>query len=177
MGSRTIQVLKRDQSAEEFDPLKLAASMHRAMQRVRQGDFRQAVDLACAIEVYLHRASWTCVTSAAVFEMAIKVLWRVRMTKVAQAMEYFHELRTRKRRRYRVLHEGGKLTLWDKSWLARLGGQSWKLMPATARIIAGKVERQLLRRRGGIVSRQTILDAFSAAVAAYGLADAVPVEQ
>lgn len=173
-GSGTIRVLKRDGSVEEFDHHKLAAAIWRAM-IPNGGEFRDAVDLAAAIAGYLHRGQWACVSSAGVFEMTVRVLRRVAYDAAADGMEEFCRRRNGRRKRLRIEHDGGQITYWDKGWLARLGGQSWKLSAPAARVIAGQVERELLDGCQHVVSRAHISDLFNNLVAQYGLADAVPV--
>ncbi|MFB3892184.1 MAG: hypothetical protein ACE15C_09195 [Phycisphaerae bacterium] len=176
MGSRMIRVLKRDGSTEDFAPLKLAAGMHQAMMRGGQGQYRDAADLAAAIQIYLQRCKCDFASSAALFEMAVRVLRRVQLGLAADAMENHRAARDRCRRQVRVAHGRNKLTWWDKSWLARLGGRTWEIMPSTARIIAGLVERDILDGDGQkVLSRLDLLEMFNARVVEFGLADAVPI--
>lgn len=173
IGSRTIRVLKRDGSVEEFSPYKLAAAIWRALSG-RGGQYRDAADLALAIGVYLDRGQWACISSAAVFEMTVKVLRRVHFDEAAAALESCRASRAARRRRLRIDH-GGQVTYWEKGWLVRLGSQSWQLSPQTARIIAGHVESSLLSQPGRVIPRADATDLFNQCVAEYGLADAVPV--
>jgi hypothetical protein len=173
-GSRTIRLLKRDGTAEDFDPHKLAVAIWRALSR-RGGQYQDAADLAIAIGIYLQRGPWRVISSAAVFEMTVKVLRRVHFDAAAVAMESFRAARAVGRRRLRVDHGDGKVTCWEKGWLARVGSKSWQLAPQTARILAALVERDLLSQGGRIATRVDVTDRFNQYVAEYGLADAVPV--
>jgi len=176
-GSRTIRVLKRDRTAEEFDEPKLAGAMWRAMGSSDKGRYLDAADLAAAIGIYLRRNRCECISSAAVFEMTVRVLRKVGMEIVARSFEDARFERERRRTLVSIAHEGGQVTRWDKSWLARLGGQSWKLQRSSARIMAGIVESQVLAGEARLVTRGDLVERFSELVAQFGLADAVPVEQ
>ena len=173
-GSGKVRVVKRDGSVENFDRAKLASAMWRAM-RAAVGTFDDARQLAWAIELYVGRRGWGVVSSAAIFEMALKVLARVRLVRAAEALESHCAWRSYRRRRLRVDHGGGKVTFWDKTWLSELTRRCWHLSRSTARIIAAEVESRLLGGRGCRVGREEVLEMANARVAELGLADAVPV--
>jgi len=173
-GSRTIRVLKRDGSVELFDAAKLACSMWRAMRR-RGRRYDDAVQLSLAMEIYLNRSELRCISSAAILEMALKVLKRVRMNRAAAAMERRHNQRAAGRRKLIIRHDDGKVTYWDKTWLVHQARGSWHLSSSAARIIAGRIEDELLAERARTIDRAILLERLNATVAAYGLADAVPV--
>ena len=173
-GSKTIRVIKRDGSAELFDETKLAAAMWTAM-RTRQGEYEDARELARAVRCFLHRVDWPCVASAAVFEMTIKIMRRIQLRRAAAAMETHRQRRKLRRKRLRVIHDGGRMTVWDKSWLAELAKGSWRLLPRTARILAGEIERELLDERRRWIDRGDLINRLNECVVEYGLADAVPV--
>jgi len=180
-GSRTIRVVKRDGREEPFEVLRLAAAMHRGMRHTR-GTLYDAGQLAMAIEIYLDRAERRRVTSAALFEMAVKVLRRVQLFAAAKAMETHRTRRAGTRRRLSIRHEGGRRTRWDKSWLSALASARWGLKATTARILAGHVEAELLTEAppDGAkweATRDEVCERLDDCVAAYGLADAVPVER
>lgn len=172
-GSGTIRVVKRDGRAEPFEPAKLAGSIGRAMRETvhRPSDARE---LALAIGLYLARSGWGCVSSAALFEMTVKVLRRAGLAEAADVLEADRRRRRAARDRLRVRHGGGKVTLWDKSWLGELAERGWLLSRSTARILAGEVERELLAGGAREVSRRDVLARLNAMVAAYGLAGSVP---
>jgi hypothetical protein len=172
-GSGTIRVLKRDGGEELFDAQKLAGVMHRAM-RVSGGRLYDARQLAAAIELYLERSEWDCLTSTAVFEMTVKVLRHCGFDAPADALEAHRAERQARRQRVRIRHEDGKVTLWDKSWLSEVAQRSWFLSPTTGRILAADVERDLLAAQVGVVHREDVVDMLNQRVAQYGLADAVP---
>lgn len=174
-GSGTIRVMKRDGSLERFDKSKLACALWKAM-RGTTGRFTDARELALAIEMYIQRLNWPLVRSAALFEMALKVLRRVRLRKAARALEAHRSQRARRREHLHVNHGQGKVTLWDKSWLCEFVCRSWRLLPPTGRFVAGLVERRLLQPEGGEVSRMEVIDLANTFVSELGLADAVPVE-
>lgn len=173
-GSGTIQVIKRDGSSEPFDLRKLAASIWAAM-RSRQGAYFDAVELARSVQMYVERIGWPTVSSAAIFEMTLKILRRVHFDESARAYETISHVRKYRRKQFRVVHSNGHVTMWDKSWLARLGAQSWQLTPRTARILASHVEDRLLSEPGRWASREDIIDMLNGLVAEFGLADAVPI--
>ena len=172
--ARIIRVMKRDGGFERFNEAKLAGSMWAAM-KGRQGGHEDARELARAVKCHLYRTHQSCVTSTAVFEMTLKVLRRVHLWEVARAMEMAQQRRRSGRKLLRVLHDGGHMTLWDKSWLATLAAHSWHLSTGCSRIIAAMIERDLLRDPSQTVHRQDLLEQVNEHVAAYGLADAVPV--
>jgi hypothetical protein len=175
-GSGKVRVVKRDGSAEPFSRRKLAAAMWRVMAGTR-GQFRDAVELARAVEIYLTRQRCLCVSSAAVLEMAVKVLRRVGLGAAADALEFHHSWRKIRRRRLRVHHDGGRVTGWDKSWLAKFVCRSWDVLPATGRIVAALMESDLLGEPRQHIGRQDVIARMNECVAALGLADAVPVRQ
>lgn len=175
-GSRMVRVLKRDGSAEDFRSRKLALSIWRALSRSGR-EYTDAADLAAAIEMYLTHRQCQCISSAAVFEMTVKVLRRVLFFSAADAMEAHSRARSAGRKGLRLRHAMGQESAWDKSWLAKLACRSWELTPTTGRIIAGLVEAELLAIGPKRVDRGEVLDRMNACVAALGLADAVPVRQ
>ena len=174
-GSGTIRVLKRDGSTEDFDRRKLAGVMHRAMSGGRDR-YEDAAELAWAIELYLDRCGWWEASSAAIFEMAVKVLRRVAMSEVAAAMERHRAWRRLRREQVRVRHAGGHWTRWDRSWLSQLACRNWRVSVGTARIIAAEVELAVLAERGSEVSREQVVAHVNRLVGEFGLADAVPVD-
>ncbi len=169
-----IQVVKRDGGGEQFEPLKLTASIWAAMDP-RQGRYVDAVELAKAVELYIERIGWPVVSSAAIFEMTLKVLRRVDFNAPARAYETKHQARRARRKQFRVVHPSGRVTLWDKSWLAQLASRSWQLSGETARTLAGRDETTLLAGSGRWASRKVIVDMLNELVDEFGLADAVPV--
>jgi len=175
-GSRTIRVIKHSGGVEDFDRRKLAAALYRAMARTA-GTADDARELAWAIEIYLERSGRSCVSSAAVLEMGLKVLRRVRLPDAAEALETHRGERARRRRAFRVYHGGGKVTVWDKTWVCELARVCWCVSPAASRIVAAEVEQRLLSRPGGRAARQEVVDLLNRCIAAFGLADAVPVPQ
>jgi hypothetical protein len=172
--ARIIRVMKRDGGFERFNEAKLAGSMWAAM-KGREGGHEDARELARAVTCHLHRTGQSCITTKAVFEMTLKVLRRVRLWEVARAMEMARQRRRAGRKLLRVLHDGGHMTLWDKSWLATLAAHSWHLSSSCSRILAAMIERELLTDPTQTVHRQDLLERVNTYVAAYGLADAVPV--
>lgn len=176
-GSGKVHLLKRDGSCEEFNSQKLAASIFRGMKKTREGGYRDALDLAIAIGIYIREGRSPCISSSAVFEMTLKVLRNLQFEQAAAEMETYRFRRVQRRRQLRIAHADGRVTHWDKGWLAKIGGQSWRLGAGAARIIAAEVEAELLTDRQDIAFRQDVLELFNQRVAAYGLADAVPVEQ
>lgn len=173
-GSRTIRVLKRDGSIEAFDVWKLAGAMGRAMAAVGMGQ-ENARQLARAIEIYICRSGRPAISSAAVLEMSLKVLGRVRLDEAAAAMESHNARRSARREQVRVRHQDGTVTYWDKTWLCQLARQSWQLSIAAARIIAGQVEAKVLDGAETLIERRVVLRHLNDAVSAFGLADAVRI--
>lgn len=175
-GSGTIRVIKRNGSVEDFDRRKIAGALYRAMEDT-EGTFHDACELAWAIEIYLQRRECPCVSSAAVLEMGLKVLHRVCLSDAADALEDHHADRARRRRWFRVDHDCGTVVVWDKTWVCEMARVCWHVSPTTSRILAGEVEKCLLQRPSGRAARREIVDLLNQCVAAFGLADAVPVAQ
>jgi len=175
-GSGKIRVCKSDSTEEAFDVRKLAASMFSAMRGTQRRHY-DAEQLAIAIGIYLKQTSWLTVTSDALAELAVKVLDRCRLREAGSAMTEFRRQRRIRRGRLRVRHEGGRVTMWDKGWLSSWAQRSWLVSRTTSRILAGQVERELLKSGAAEVSRADVLDMLNRRVAEYGLADAMPVRQ
>jgi hypothetical protein len=167
-------VMKRDGSLERFDKSKLAAALWKSM-RGTTGRFVDARELALAIELYIQRLRWPLVRSAALFEMALKVLRRVRLARAARSMERHRTARAQRRGDLQVDHGDGKVTLWDKTWLCEFTTRSWMLQPITGRIVAGLIEKEFLAGSVNLISRREIIDRVNTLVSELGLADAVPV--
>lgn len=174
-GSRMIRVLKRDGGVEDFRAEKLAAAMWRAMVESDAGRYSDARDLALAVEIFLDRSDRPCVSSAAIFEMIVKVLRRAHLGPVAAAMEAHHAWRGCRRRGMAIRHEDGRLSLWDKTWLCEMALRSWNVGRETARIIVGRIERELLLGDHGTMARAELIDRLNSRMSEFGLADAVPV--
>jgi len=168
-------VIKADGTEEAFCPGKLTGAMLHGMRDVGADRACEARQFALAIGIYLKRAGWKRISTAAVFEMTLRVLHSSALSAVARSLEDHRTRRGQARQQLRIRHEGGKVTLWDKGWLAELAQRSWFLTPTTGRILAGEIERDLLGFGASVVSRRDILDRLNARVAEYGLADAVPV--
>jgi hypothetical protein len=166
--------MKRDGREEAFDARKLAAAMHRAMRRAG-GGLHEARQLALAIGVFLSSRGCGQVTSAAVFEMSVKVLHRIGRSAAADALEAHRAWRGRRRRRLRVRHDAGTVTVWDKSWVCEQACRTWGLSRAAGRIIAGQIEMAALGAGRAELSRREVRELVNEHVAAFGLADAVPL--
>ena len=173
-GSRMIRVLKRNGNEEPFGALKLAGAMWRAMQRT-QGRFRDARDLAEAIEIHLKRTGRYEVTSETLFAMALRVLRRVRLDRAAEVLENYRLWRRLQRSGLLVYHGPGKVTLWDKGWLCQYLHSAWNVSPAPARVIAAAVEIDLLKMDEIMITREDVLARTNEAVSQFGLAEPVPV--
>ena len=174
-GSRMVRVLKRDGSREPFQALKLAGAMWRAMQRT-DGRFRDARDLAEAIEIHLRRTDQFDVCASTIFDMALRVLRRVCMGSAAEALENYHLWRRLQRGGMLLYHGPGKITLWDKGWLSQHIQCAWNVSAQTARIVAAAVETELLTMDEIMVTRQEVLALMNETVSQFGLAEAVPVQ-
>jgi hypothetical protein len=107
--------------------------------------------------------------------MCVKLLQYVGQPLAARRLQEHRSWRLGRRREFRIRHERGKLTVWEKSWLAEFAQRCWRLSARTSRILAGQVEEDLLRTPAREVPRQEIIDRLNEITAAYGLADAVPV--
>lgn len=172
-GSRMIQVLKRDGSAEPFEARKIMSAMWRAI----GGDidsFRQAQTLAEALHFYLIRKCVPCISSAAIFEMSIRLLQHAGKRQATLRLQAHWSKRQSRRRQLRVRHDNARITLWDKAWLAQWAQRSWNISLPTAKLLAAQVEEELLNGPSQEVTRQHVIDLLNDLVSAYGLADAVP---
>lgn len=176
VGSWKVQVRKRDGSREPFSAGKLAGSVLRALPDARAWvcDVQR---LAEAVGIYLRRCRRRRISSAALFEMMVQVLRQSGLAGAAGAMSAHRVARRRRRRRLRVRHAGGQVTRWEKGWVGQLAQRVWLLSPAAARIVAGQVEEALTAGQGELVDRDDVLGLLNECVAAYGLADAMPVRQ
>lgn len=174
--TRKIKVRKRDGSVEAFDLLKLGAVLGQGLQRTG-GTPRLGRDLARAVHLYLQRNRREVVTSKAIFEMAVKALRRVCMGEAAEVLELHRTLRAVRRPLLRIRHAEGRLTGWEKSWVAAMAQRIWCVSRRTARILAADVELYLLPSEDRVVDRQEVVDLLNRRVAEFGLADAVPVKQ
>lgn len=175
-GSRKVRVVKRDGSREFFNRSKLGVALWRGIQHTT-GTYDHARQLAKAIELYLIRTDQRRISSAALFEMGMKVLRRVGLDEAGEVLEGHRAWRRLRRLRLKVRQEGGRMTFWDKSWLAEFIARSWHLSRATARILAGQIELELLAGPARVVDRQAVIDLLNDRVLQFGLADAVPVQQ
>lgn len=173
-GSGTIRVRKRDGGLEPFQALKLAGMMWRGMQRTR-GGFRDARDLAEAVEIHLLRIGQHHVTSEAVFDMALRVLRKIRMGDAARVLENHRLWRQARRTGLLLYHGPGQVTLWNKGWLCEHLVSAWNLSPPTVRVIAAAVEADLLALDEIMVTREEVLARMNEAVSQFGLAEAMPV--
>ncbi|MDP6542963.1 MAG: hypothetical protein QGH60_03175 [Phycisphaerae bacterium] len=174
-GSGTIRVAKRDGTFEPFDRDKLAAVMYKVM-RGGPNAFTESQEVALAIDIYLQRRGWATVSSAAVLEMVLRTFRRIGMDLPAAIMETHHTWRLRRCRQMKVRYGDGRTAVWDKGWLVKLICSSWHLGMATGRILAGDIETRLLEDNVEVIGRGELVELVNALVAAYGLADAVPVE-
>ena len=81
-GSGTIRILKRGGGVEDFDGLKLAAALWRTLGGGREG-YHQSLYLSDAVRFYLVRGGRYCVSSAAIFEMCVRLLCHIGRTAAA----------------------------------------------------------------------------------------------
>ena len=174
-GSGTIRVAKRDGTFEPFDRDKLAAVMYKAMQDGERA-FSESREVALAIDIYLQRRGWATVSSAAILEMVLRTFRRIGMDLPAAIMETHHTWHLRRCRQMKVRYPDGRTTVWDKGWLVKLIRRSWRLGGPAGRILAGAIETRLLEAEVEVIDRDKLIELVNAIVAAYGLADAVPLE-
>ena len=173
-GSRMIRVRKRTGGDEPFDVAKLTRAIWRGVQHTG-GRYCDALDLAEAIRIHLRRTDTRDISSEELFETVLQVLKRVRMTEAGKVLDRHRRRRATRREGLVVFHGPGRATLWDKAWLGEHVRRAWRLSPTTARIIAGVIEAEMLEAYETVVTRDQVLQRMNACVAAFGLADAVPV--
>ena len=170
-----IKIRKRDGSVEVFDEQRLRGVIARGIVAAGE-DFTFAGELASAVHFYLKSSRQYLVASSVLFEMVLKAMQRVNMHTAARRLELHHSAREMRRRLIRVSHGDHLTTLWDKSWLAEFACRSWNVSRRTGRILAGEVEKTILRDSGTVVQRSEIIGMLNELVGQYALADAVPVE-
>ncbi len=171
--SRTIRVRKRDGNIEAFDVGKVAGVFRRALAHL-PGECVEGGELARAVHLYLLRTNRRSISSSAVFEMAVKALHRVQRGEAAEMLELHRTLRNVRRRLLRIRHADGRVTQWDKTWLAEWTRHVWRVSRRTARMLAGEVEYDLLPQEETDLSREEVIDRLNEQVAQWGLAEAVP---
>ncbi len=176
MGSGTIRVRKRDHRREAFDVDKLAGSLWAPMQ-TDGGDYRDACELAGAIRLYLERLNQPVVATEGIFEMAIKILRRVRYRVAANGYEQAGQWRQLFRKRFRIVTPDGQSHPWSKSTLAQQAQEDWQLAWPTSRLMAGTVERDLMAQPKRWISEADLRAKINECVCAHGLADAVTVSE
>jgi hypothetical protein len=169
-----IRVRKRDGSVEPFDAAKLAGAMYRAMEDEPAG-WRDARDLAETIGIFLSRRRCRQVSSAAILEMAVKVLRKAGLDEAAATLEEFHALRVSLRSRVQLADADGVLQPWGTDWLVDLACDAWQMSRTVARHVVGEAETELLLTGEQRITRQAAIDQLNSTVLEFGLADAVPV--
>lgn len=175
-GSGTIRIRKRDNRTEAFDVDKLAGSLWAPMQ-ADGGDFRDASELAQAIGVYLRRLGEPVINSTAIFEMAVKILRRVRYRRAAEHYEQVGQWREIFRKRFRIIDADGRSRPWSKSDLAQQAQEDWQLRWNSSRLMAGVVECELMAQSRRWITAEALRERINACVCAHGLADAVTVSE
>lgn len=171
-----ISVIKRDGSTEGFERLKVRSCLMRALAGEIDGLY-QADVLSSALEFYLHRRKLRCISSPALMEMVLTALKAAGQKRAARRMERFHARRMGLRGRL-VLHHGfGPPTAWSKEWLAHHARSLYDLGATAARILAGDVELQLLRRRRREIGRGEVMRMLHREAQAFGLTALSPATE
>lgn len=163
-----IQVVKRDSSVEPLCVDRLRACLWRAMGPAG-GRFSKAHHLSRAIQLYLHRTGAVEVSSRALFEMAVRALRLTRHDAAADALEAHSRRRRDARRSLKVVHDSGRRTRWDRSWLTAQIRTRWGVSGGAARAISAAIETELLDGRS-LVERGRVLDLIDERVENFGLA-------
>jgi len=168
-----IRVLKRDGTIERFDPHKLRGCLLRVLP---VGDGRVYVSgaLSAAVRQHILRREPRCVSSAAILEMALAALRAANLTAAAERLEREHTARSEMRTKLTVSCRDGGLMAWSKDWVVRFAEERWSLGRTAARILAGRVEHQLMRRSARRVERKKVINMLARLVSAYGLATSSP---
>jgi hypothetical protein len=153
---------------EGFDRCKLRSALARALHDAPEGFYR-ADALASAIHYYLTRHSRPCISSAAIFEMALSCLRGLKLAFGARRMEQARQAKATLRGRL-VLHHGfGPATSWSKEWLVHHAVQELDVGMPVARILAGEIEQKLIRRRRRQIGRGAVLRMLHREAEAVGL--------
>ena len=166
-------VVKRDGTKEPFDALRVRGCLLRVIDP-EEASFAHADALAWAIRCYLRRRRIRCVSSAALLEMLLSVLRGVGMADSAGRLEAHYAARARFRSRLRVDH-GEACTAWSKQWLVEHARRQWALPRPVARILAGRIEFELMERQTDRVARGELMEMLASEVAAWGLIAACPL--
>jgi hypothetical protein len=120
------------------------------------------------VELVLHRRI-RCLSSAAVLEMALAALRAVDLSESAETLEQAHLARLRMRSRLIVRHDDSPPTAWSKDWLVQQMQRKFGLGRTTARILAAKVERDMLCDPRRELTRGELADLCSNVLGAFGL--------
>jgi transcriptional regulator NrdR family protein len=167
-GSWKIRVLKRDSSIEHFNIAKLRLSLWRALGADSES-FLHADWLAHAIQGFLHYEGHRAVSSRALFEMAVRSLRCVERDDAGDALEAHRRVRRQRRDVLTILHEDGRRSRWDRSWVTAHLRQRWSLGRSAAKALSAQIEADLLARPGEL-ARRAVLDRVDGLVEAFGLA-------
>jgi len=170
---RHIRVSKRDGTIEPFQRWKLRCCLLRVVGPQTPDGF-WADALSAAVQCYIRRRGLTCVSSAAVLEMALTALRAVCLEDSARRLEQWHTARARMRGRLRLYHQDGRATNCTKQWLVEHLCKRWSLRRTTARILAGQLEKRLIRAGTDSLTRSEVLGMLERLVSAYGLVQTHP---
>ncbi|MGE3180258.1 MAG: ATP cone domain-containing protein [Phycisphaerae bacterium] len=171
MSDKIIHILKRDGTAEPFEGSKLGAVLRRAMIACEQ-EARLAEPLVRAVAIHLEELEdERQATTQYIFRCVRSVLRQTGLQEVADELTHHAQQRDRRRRNVRVLSEDGerRYTPFKKAEVARLLTHEFEVGRGAARIIAGRVERQIFGLQYKIISRMLLIEIVRNELMAWGL--------
>ncbi|MBI5724482.1 MAG: hypothetical protein HZA50_11025 [Planctomycetes bacterium] len=173
-GSWMVRVIKRDCTIEPFDERKIMRMACLALpeKSCQIDDLRPVAD---GVKMYLKVSAKPCIPSAELFDLAARSLNYVGLTEAVRILTLHRAWRAAQRRHLRIVHDDGRCTLWDKSWLCEHAIRGWNVSRQAARIVAAEIEEALLTGGRRKVERKYVLVMLGARLGELGLVDVVPV--
>lgn len=169
---RPLVVTKRDGTLERFDPAKLRNVLSAAMQR-RGYDPRLADPLMRAVALHLREwAGDRPPTTQYIHQCVCAVLEQTDLEEVAADLRWHRRQRALRRRAIEVVADpGGSSAPWRKSAVARALQDKYGLRQSVSRVLAGRIEQQVLGLGFRRVRKSLIAELVRCEVAAWGLSD------
>lgn len=176
MSGKAIQITKRDGSREAFQGAKLGAVLRRAMAESEQEE-RLAEPLVRAVALHLEELDDESQASTKYIHRCVRsVLRQTGLAEVADTLTHHAQQRDRRRRAMRIVTtdaSANRYQQYKKSDIVRLLREEFEVGRAAARIIAGRVERQVFGLNYKMISRTLLVEIVRTELMAWGL-DEVP---
>ncbi len=169
---RPLVVTKRDGTLERFDPAKLRNVLAAAMQR-RGYDPQLADPLTRAVALHLREwAGDRPPTTHYIHQCACAVLEQTELEDVAADLRWHRRQRALRRRAIEVVSDtDGTSVPWRKSVVARTLQDKYGLRQSVSRLLAGRIEQQVLGLGFRRMRKSLIAELVRCEVAAWGLSD------